>query len=128
MSGPVTINLTGFSSYARLLPSDGSALAAADEAVAQLCLDAALDCAADAGIPADFIAAPSSKLALYVYALALHFYDNRAFMPSSQAFAVDEYTRRMMSKMRIELKYRPAPVVPAEPDVNEPETEGTDGA
>lgn len=91
------VSLTGFKSYARIMPDD------TDE-TAELCLAAAQQHAHDAGIPDSLNG--DAKYNLYIYALALHYYDNRGFTPSSQAFAVDEYTQRMMAKFRIELGAR----------------------
>lgn len=104
-------SIQDFISYARIQPltpeTDGSI---------RICLDAAVQHARDAGIP-DFLfdGGGDPKLNLYVYALALHYYDNRGFMPQSQAYASDEYTKRLMRQMRVELMYRQT----------ETETEGT---
>lgn len=93
------VTLAGFKKYARIMPDE-------DTEVAGLCVDAARQHARDVGIPDSLDAAGDAKYTLYIYALAAHYYDNRGMTPSSQAFAVDEYTRRMMSKIRVELAAR----------------------
>lgn len=92
----MAVTLEGFAAYARLNPDS------AGDPTAQLCLDAAQAHAAEVGIPSAALA-DNAKYMLFIYALALHYYDNRGFLPSSQAYAVDEYTRRMMTKFRMEL-------------------------
>ena len=43
-------------------------------------------------------------LELYVYALAGHYYDNRNFVSNVQSYTGDQYTQRMMNRMRIALE------------------------
>lgn len=98
----MAVVLEGFYSYARISPSaqdeDGEAF------TAQLCLQAALDHAKSAGIPVDRLTEENNaKFELYIYALALHWFDNRGFQSTSQSFAGDEYTKRLMTRMRVEL-------------------------
>jgi uncharacterized phage protein (predicted DNA packaging) len=93
------VSINGFKKYARLMPDE-------DTETAELCLAAAKQHAHDAGIPDSLDTDGDAKYALYIYALAAHYYDNRAMMPSSQAYAVDEYTQRMMTKFRVELAAR----------------------
>ncbi len=88
------VSLTGFKSYARIMPDD------TDE-TAELCLAAAQQHAHDAGIPDSLNG--DAKYNLYIYALALHYYDNRGFSPVINA---DNYTAQMMAKFRIELEAR----------------------
>jgi len=93
----MAVTVANFRIYARISPDE-------ETVIPTLCLDAAKQHAHDAGIPDRLDTENDSKYALYIYALALHYYDNRGFAPSSQAFAVDEYTQRMMAKFRIELE------------------------
>lgn len=99
----MSVNFAGFVAYGRIpaaaLDEDGEAL------VAELCLRAAVSHANSAGIPTDKLdAADNGKYELYIYALALHFYDNRGFLSSTQSYAGDEYTKRIMRQMRKELE------------------------
>lgn len=88
--------LAGFREYARINPDE-------DTATAELCYNAAI--AHASGIDIDVTAlADNAKYALYIYALALHWYDNRGLTPSSQAYAVDEYTRRITASFKNELR------------------------
>lgn len=89
----MSVTITGFKSYARIMPDD------TDETAA-LCLAAAQQHAHDAGIPDRLDYEGDAKYALYIYALALHYYDNRGFSPVINS---DDYTQRMMAKFRIEL-------------------------
>ena len=76
-----------------------------ESGTAELCLRAAIDHARSAGIPVDRLNEENNaKYELYIYAIALHWFDNRGFSPPSQAYAGDEYTRRMMAQMRVELE------------------------
>lgn len=95
----MAVSLSGFKTYARIMPDN------TDETAA-LCFAAAQQHALDAGIPARLNIDGDAKYALYIYALAAHYYDNRGMMPTSQAYAVDEYARRMMAKFRLELEAR----------------------
>ena len=61
--------LEGFKDYAQLMPDD-------TDPTIELCYNAALEHAADAGIAADVIA-NNSKAALYIYATALFWHDHR---------------------------------------------------
>lgn len=95
------INLKGFMSYARIPPDSDPE----ENEIASLCLYAAVDHAKSAGIPTEKLdATGSAKYELYIYALALHYFDNRGFSSSTQAYAADEYTKRMMRQMRRELE------------------------
>lgn len=98
----MAVSFEGFCAYGRIsvpaLEEDGEAFAA------QLCLSAALDHAKSAGIPVDRLTETNNaKFELYIYALALHWFDNRGFESSSQTFAGDDYTKRVMTRMRVEL-------------------------
>lgn len=68
---------------------------------AYVCYEAAMRAAEDSGISRTVIN-ESPKCALYIYALALHYYENRGFMPVETS---DKYRKEMMTQMRIELKY-----------------------
>ena len=96
----MAVSFEGFCAYGRLgalaLAEDGESFSA------QLCLQAALDHAKSAGIRVEEMQ-NSAKFELYIYALALHWYDNRGFTNSGQTFAGDEYTKRLMARMRVEL-------------------------
>lgn len=98
----MALSFKDFCSYARIAPDvygDD-----AEGAVAELCLQAAIEHARASGIPVDELnECGSPKLELYIYALALHFYDNRGFTPNAPSYAADEYMTRLMTKMRIEL-------------------------
>lgn len=98
----MAVSFEGFCAYGRIdVPTldDGS-----EAFTAQLCLQAALDHAESAGIPVKRLTAENNaKFELYIYALALHWFDNRGFEASSQTFAGDEYTKRLMTRMRVEL-------------------------
>lgn len=91
-------SLSGFKAYGRFNPDD-------TDPTIELSYNAAIEAATDGGVSTELINS-SDKATLYIYALALHYYDNRGFMPSSQAYAVDEYARRMMSQMAFELKVK----------------------
>lgn len=98
----MAVSFDGFCAYGRIsvpaLEEDGESFAA------QLCLTAALDHAKSAGIDVDRLTAENNaKFELYIYALALHWFDNRGFQSVSQTFAGDEYTKRIMTRMRVEL-------------------------
>ena len=86
-----------FCNYAKLAPDD-------DRVSARTCYDAAVQAAEDAGVRVELMAG-NRKLDLYIYSLALHYFENRGFSPISQAYAVSEYTHVMQRKMRTELKY-----------------------
>lgn len=92
-------SLADFKHYARLLPDDS-------DPVASVCFSAAIQSARDAGIPDFLNTIGDAKYNLYIYALALYWYENRGFMPIG---AQNEETRKIMNQMRIELKYRRGP-------------------
>lgn len=92
----MAVNVTAFKAYARLSPDD-------TDPTAQLCLDAAVQHAHDAGISDALDENNDPKYALYIYALALHYHENRGMSPLSQAYAVDTYAQRLMTKFRVEL-------------------------
>lgn len=100
-------DIAGFKNYARL-PLDDP-----DDQAAEICFNAALQSSADAGIPEFLRLANDAKYDLYIYALALYWYENRGFMPIG---AHNDETRRIMSQMRIELKYRVESVESGESD------------
>lgn len=89
--------LENFKQYARL-PSDDSF-----DKTAEVCFNAAEQSAIDAGIPEFLKLDNDAKYNLYVYALALYWYENRGFMPIGTQ---NEETRKIMNQMRFELKYR----------------------
>lgn len=99
----MAVSFEGFCAYGRLnaaaMEEDGESYSA------QLCLRAAVDHAKSAGIPVDrMISGNNAKFELYVYALALHWFDNRGFQSALQTFAGDDYTKRIMTRMRRELE------------------------
>lgn len=89
--------LDDFKQYARLPPDDSF------DKTAEVCFEAATQAAQDAGIPEFLKFDNDAKYNLYVYALALYWYENRGFMPIG---AQNEETRKIMNQMRFELKYR----------------------
>lgn len=99
----MALNLKDFCSYARLSPDEYGD--DAETAVAELCLQAAVKHAKSAGIPVERLnESGNPKLELYIYALALHFFDNRGFSPSTPSYAANEYMVKLMTKMRVELE------------------------
>lgn len=99
----MALSFKGFCSYARISPEEYGDDAEGN--VAELCLQAAIEHAKSAGIPVDRLNEDgSSKLELYIYALALHFFDNRGFLPNTPSYASNEYMNRLMTKMRVELE------------------------
>lgn len=90
-------SLGDFKQYARL-PLDDP-----DDKAAEVCFEAATQAAQDAGIPEFLKLDNDAKYNLYVYALALYWYENRGFMPVG---AHNDETRKIMTQMRVELKYR----------------------
>lgn len=90
--------LEGFKRYARLPPDSMD-----DDRTAELCYDAAVQSAKDAGIPDFLLKINDAKYSLYIYALALYWYENRGFMPVGTQ---NGETQKLMTKMRFELKYR----------------------
>lgn len=98
----MALSLRGFCAYARISPIEYGD--DAETAVAELCLQAAIDHAKSAGIPVDKLEETgNAKLELYIYALALHFFDNRGFLSNAPSYAGNEYTKQLMTKMRVEL-------------------------
>lgn len=98
----MAVSFEGFCAYGRIsvpaLDEDGESFAA------ELCLQAALDHARSAGIPTERLTSENNaKFELYIYALALHWYDNRGFERGSQSYTSDSYTERLMKRMRLEL-------------------------
>lgn len=99
----MAVTMEGFRQYARL--EDPAMTEPGELATAELCLRAAVDHARGTGIPVDKLdAEDNAKYELYIYALANHWFDNRAFLSMSQSYAADEYTRRIMAAMHLELK------------------------
>lgn len=93
----MTISLDGLREYANLMPDDNNT-------ILELCLDAAIQHAKDAGIP-EFLfmqEKPDPKLTLYIYALAAHWFDNREFR-------TDTFVKRESAKIRRELMYKEEP-------------------
>ena len=90
------VTLEKFKKYARL---DSTATDA------KMFLDAAVQHAHDAGIPAFLFEIDDPKLELYIYSIADHLYENRGFGRTDPTGA-DDYIEREKRKMRIELKYR----------------------
>ena len=90
----MAVTVANFRLYARISPDE-------ETVIPTLCLDAAVQHAHDAGIPDRLDYDGDAKYALYIYALALHYYDNRGFVPIGSS---DEYTKMMMAKFRIELE------------------------
>ena len=93
--------IEGLRSYARLNPDD-------HDPSLQVCFDAAVQHARDAGVPEWLFAANEgagdAKLNLYIYAMAANLYDNRGFeLPNGVSSTYIEGCKR---QMRIELKYR----------------------
>ena len=90
----------GFTAYARLSAAD---LEEEDERVtAELCYRAALDAARSCGIPVDTL--DNAKMELYVYALALHEFDNRGFSVMNQSAYAEKYRERKMTQWAVELE------------------------
>lgn len=101
----MAVTFEGFSAYARL--GDPQLVDDSERFTAELCLRAAMDHARGTGIPADKLdEEDNAKFELYIYAMASHWFDNRAFNSSEQSFSADEYIKREMRKMHIELKER----------------------
>jgi hypothetical protein len=87
-------DVKGFREYARLDE---------DDPAAKLCFKAAVGYAEAAGIP------PLSGNTLYdlfVYAVALHFFDNRGFSPGTQVNAIQQsdFADRQITKLKIMLE------------------------
>ena len=94
------VTLEGFWQYGKLNPGE-------DTVIARLCLDAAIEAAEGAGVPMAGNET-SAEYAEYVYMLALEYYENRGGTPSSQAYAVDEYSKRANNSRRIRLALKAA--------------------
>ena len=90
----MAVTVANFRLYAHISPDE-------ETVIPTLCLDAAVQHARDAGIPERLNYEGDAKYAIYIYALALHYYDNRGFAP---AIAADDYTKTMMAKFRLELE------------------------
>ena len=82
-------SLGDFKQYARLPPDDSS------DKTAEVCFEAATQAAQDAGIPEFLKLDNDAKYNLYVYALALYWYENRGFMPVG---AHNDETRKIMTQ------------------------------
>ena len=97
------LSVESFKAYARLdevtLSEDG------EEETALLCYETAVAQARMCGVPVDKLETDGNRmLELYVYALAGHYYDNRNFVSNVQSYTGDQYTQRMMTRMRIALE------------------------
>lgn len=98
----MALGLKGFCAYGRISAEEYGD--EAELAVAELCLQAAVDHAKSAGIPVTRLDSEgNAKLELYIYALALHYFDNRGFIATDLSYSGNEYTERLMKKMRLEL-------------------------
>lgn len=97
------LTFEGFCGYARI---DKATLEIKEESrSAYLCFEAAIAAAKSCGIPVDRLDAEENRLLeLYIYSLAGHYYDNRNFQSSVQSYTGDQYTQRMMTRMRIALE------------------------
>lgn len=97
------LSFDGFCGYARI---DAATLEIEEEErSARLCYEAAIAAANGCGIPVDKLEAADNRLLeLYIYSLAGHYYDNRNFASSVQSYTGDQYTQRMMTRMRIALE------------------------
>lgn len=97
------LNFEGFCAYAKI---DQATLAIPEEAQnALLCYEGAIWAAKGCGIPVDKLDEEGNRLLeLYIYALAGHYYDSRNFQSSVQSYTGDQYTQRMMTRMRIALE------------------------
>lgn len=95
------LSFEGFRAYARL--DDPVFDEGGEQETARLCYEAAMADAESCGIPVEKLRG-NAKFALYIYALAGHYFDNRAFLSASQSYTGDEYAKRMMTKMQLELK------------------------
>lgn len=97
------LNFYGFCAYAKI---DEATLAIPEEMVnAQLCYRAAIDAAKGCSVPVEQLETDGNALLeLYIYSLAGHYYDNRNFQSSVQSYTGDQYTQRMMTRMRIALE------------------------
>lgn len=77
----MAVTFEGFSAYARL--GDPQLVDDSERLTAELCLRAAMDHARGTGIPADKLdEEDNAKFELYIYAMASHWFDNRAFNSS----------------------------------------------
>lgn len=97
------LNFLGFMAYARL--DDVCLAEPGEEQTAMLCYEAAVDQARGCGIPVEKLETDGNRmLELYIYALAGHYYDNRNFVSNVQSYTGDQYTQRMMTRMRLALE------------------------
>ena len=90
----------GFLAYARL--TEDNLEEAGESETARLCYRAAMDAARSCGIPVDTI--ENAKMELYIYALALHKFDNRGFQPITTSLVSEQYRQRKMTQWKIELE------------------------
>lgn len=90
-------SIEGFRAYARL--DD-------DEPIADACYAAAIGYGEAAGIPE---MSDEPLYDMFVYAVALHFYDNRGFSPAMNinANAQNDFVDRWITKLKIQLEYKP---------------------
>lgn len=97
------LSFDSFCGYARI---DAATLEIPEEKeAAYLCFESAVAAAKGCGIPVDKLEAAGNRLLeLYIYSLAGHYYDNRNFVSSVQSYTGDQYTQRMMTRMRIALE------------------------
>ncbi len=97
------LNFNAFCGYAKI---DEATLEIKEEAeAALLCYESAIAAARGCGVPVDKLETDGNRLLeLYIYALAGHYYDNRNFQSSVQSYTGDQYTQRMMTRMRIALE------------------------
>lgn len=99
----MALSKEGFMAYGRLSPA--SCAEDNEDFVADLCFQAAIDHAKSFGVPVDrLISEDNAKFELYIYALALHFYDNRGMVSPEITAASDKYTDRLMTRFKIELE------------------------
>lgn len=91
--------LEGFAVYAALTPDD-------DLAAARMCYEAALQHARDVDVDVEALA-DNEKCSMYIYAMALHLYENRGLSVSSTIYGADEVVKNIKARMRLELVYSP---------------------
>lgn len=97
------LSFDGFCGYARI--DESIRAIPEEEESALLCYEAAVDTARGCGVPVEQLETAGNRmLELYIYALAGHYYDNRNFQSSVQSYTGDQYTQRMMTRMRIALE------------------------
>ena len=97
------LSFDGFCAYARL--DEATLEIEEEERTAMLCYRAAIDMAKGCSVPVEKLETDGNAvLELYIYALAGHYYDNRNFVSNVQSYTGDQYTQRMMTRMRIALE------------------------